>query len=185
MSLLKLKRLHGKKNVMKRINNIMANSNPIDFKKNRLKLRLHLIPSSAFYSNLRKEIGPEKWSNISRKIRGDNNFKCMFCGWKENRSKQEYTHCHEVWKFNKETKVQFLKGFECLCPMCHAVHHWGYSQVRGEDMEALFVHAVYVNKCTIKDFKNHIKKSFKVWRRRSAIKWSLDLNKYSKMVFGK
>lgn len=127
-------------------------------------------------------MGPKRWSSLSKQVRQSNRFTCQYCGAKEDRSIKFYTHLHEVWEYDEENRIQRLKGFECLCPTCHSVHHWGLSQVRGMDMNMLIRHACKINKCTEEQFNIHIAKSFQDWRRRSnGIEWKLDLGIYEEL----
>ncbi len=92
-----------------------------------MKLELHLIPRSSFCTNLRNNLSRTKWDQLSKKIRGEANFTCEICG------ANKITHLHEVWEF--KDGIQKLVQFECLCPQCHAVHHWGLSDLQGKDMD--------------------------------------------------
>jgi len=135
-----------------------------------LKLKLHLIPSGSFYSNLRNQLTQNEWSRISKMVRGYHG-KCQFCGWKPSIFRKEYTHLHEVWNF--ENGIQQLVDFECVCPTCHYVHHWGKSQIDGLNMDFLLRHACKVNKCSEEIFKQHIEDSFWEWQMRSQCEWNL------------
>jgi len=145
-------------------------------RENNMRLGLQLIPESAFYSNLRNALGPRSWSALSKKIREENSYTCKYCPFIEDRSRRLYTHLHEVWEFDITTKTQKLVDFECICPTCHSVHHWGLSRVQGKDMDYLLEHACEINNCTRQQFEEHIKKSFSTWRDLSYIKWSLDFS---------
>lgn len=138
-----------------------------------MKLELHLIPQSTFYFNLRNFLGKE-WNKLSKEIRSKNGRTCQLCGWKEQQG--HYTHLHEVWEFNDELLEQKLKGFECLCPTCHAVHHWGLSQLQGKNMDYLLRHACKVNNCSKEEFTTHVCESFIVWEKRSKQQWQINYN---------
>lgn len=136
----------------------------------KLILGLQLIPKTSFHFNLRNFLGKE-WSNLSKEIRNKHNRTCQICGWKEHGN--QYTHLHEVWEFYEKLIEQRLIGFECLCPTCHAVHHWGFSEIQGKNMEYLLNHACSVNKCSVEEFSQHIKESFLVWKQRSLKQWNI------------
>ena len=138
--------------------------------KSGLILELHLIPRSSFGSNLRNQLG-RKWDTLSKKIRSERGFKCDLC-----RASKKKTHLHEVWEYNEETKIQKLIGFECVCENCHSVHHWGYSEIQNKNMEFLINHACHVNSCKKKEFEKHIEEASEIWRRRSNIKWTLNID---------
>lgn len=147
----------------------------------RMKLGLHLIPQTCFRSNLRNHLGQRKWSIFSRKIRRENNFTCKYCGFVEDRKTKKYTHLHEIWEFDDKNKIQRLIGFECICPDCHNVHHWGYSEYRGLNLKYLLDHACTINSCSSSEFKEHIAKERKLWEERSSHEWTLDLGKWKNL----
>jgi len=144
-----------------------------------MKLELQLIPASSFCSNLRNHIGQDKWTLLSKKIRNEHKRKCQICGWQESYTQRQYTHLHEVWSFDMKTGIQKLVGFECICPTCHNVHHWGCSELRGEDMDKLIAHACRINKCTRIEWMAYVDKSFREWSKRSDIEWNIDLGGYN------
>lgn len=140
-----------------------------------LKLKLHLIPQTSFYYNLRSYLGRTQWSKLSRRIREKHNYKCQYCGFVEDRINKKYTNLHEIWKFDEKNKIQKLIGFECICSDCHNIHHWGFSKFKGLNLEYLIKHACRVNNCTPQQFKKHIEKEKEIWYRRSQIKWKIEL----------
>ena len=147
-----------------------------------MKLKLTLVPASSFYSNLRNAMQAEDWQKLSREVRGKANRTCQYCGWKENPKWKEYTHLHEIWEFDVRKHVQKLVGFECVCPDCHMIHHWGYAQLKGCDMDGLLYHACMVNECTPADFRDHVKESFLEWEKRGKIDWTIDLGEWSSLI---
>lgn len=136
-----------------------------------MKLKIELVPKPLWGINLRRVFGETDWNVLSRSVRGNKGFKCEICGWEEDRKNRKYTHCHEVWKYDDENKVQSLERFECLCPDCHAVHHWGHSKVTGRDMDALQGHAMAVNNCTKEEWEEHIQEETFMWHVRSVEEW--------------
>ncbi len=156
-----------------------------------LKLQIELVPKGCWGTNLRKVCDDRDWNIISRYVREQKGNTCEVCGWKEDRKNRKYTHCHEVWDYNHETKVQSLVKLECLCPDCHAVHHWGHSQMIGRDIDALTKHAIKVNygieitntldiESVVKEesvlyiWNEHISFSYIIWRGRSRMTWTTD-----------
>ena len=149
-----------------------------------MKLELQLVPKSSWYTNLRTAMGLH-WTQLSRQIRNGADCTCKYCGWKETyetRENWEYTHLHELWEFKAETGIQKLIGFECVCPDCHMIHHWGLAEVKGLDLNKLLEHACKVNGCTKEEFKKHISDSFEEWQRRSERKWQVDLGEWKHLV---
>jgi len=145
-----------------------------------MKLQLHLIPESSFYSNLRNKLGETQWSQISKMVRGYHGNTCQLCGWVQNPQRKLYTHLHEIWDF--KDGVQTLIDFECVCPTCHSVHHWGLSNIQRKDMKFLVKHACKVNECTEDEFIKHIEQAGKEWKARSKSEWELNLDKLNEIL---
>ena len=146
-------------------------------------LELQLVPQSAFYKNLRNQMGAQ-WNTLSKKIRAEHHHTCEYCGWKEDRSRKLYTHIHEVWEYDHENCTQKLVKFVCICPFCHGCHHWGLSQIQGKNMVMLKRHAMKVNQCSEAEWDRHVSESFTEWKNRSDIVWMLDLGEYKSLVKG-
>jgi hypothetical protein len=145
-----------------------------------MKLELHLVPKTSYYENLRNKLGRD-WSVLSKSIRDSKQFTCELCGWKQVPGK--YTHLHELWEYDEETKTQKLVGFECVCPDCHAVHHWMHSELSGCNMDFLMRHACRINCCTESEFRQHIEDALSVWRKRSEIIWTIDTSYYASLKY--
>lgn len=145
-----------------------------------LKLKLHLIPSSAFYCNLKNKLGMGEWKKISTLVREKKESKCQFCGWVEDKKRKQYTHTHEEWEFIDGE--QRLVDFECVCAECHKVHHWGRSSICGLNFEYLIKHACKVNRCTRSEFERHVEESFLEWEERSKTKWTMNINKLDEIL---
>lgn len=144
-----------------------------------MKLELQLIPSTAFFQSLRKALGP-RWALVSKAVRDSKGRTCEICGWVE--CPPSYTECHEVWDFDTKAHKQILKGFECLCPVCHQVHHWYHSKGSGVDMKALVDHACKINNCSIEEWKLHIETATDKWYTLSAVNFELDTQNFDEKV---
>ena len=62
-----------------------------------------------------------------------------------------------------------------LCPNCHGVKHFGFSQLQGKGEQAL-QHFMKVNKLSRTVAEKEITKSFKIWQERSKNQWRLDIS---------
>ena len=62
-----------------------------------------------------------------------------------------------------------------LCPDCHGVKHYGYSQISGKGEQAL-LHFMKINELTLDQTTKEIKKAFEVWAERSKKEWVLDIS---------
>jgi hypothetical protein len=138
-----------------------------------MKLRIELVPSTAWYKNLRLNF-PHEWEQIRKKCYYYAGNKCVICG-----KASPVLNCHEVWNYNDETHTQKLEGFIALCSLCHHVKHIGLAGIlagRGElDMEKVIEHFMKVNNCDRKTFEDHKSAAFKEFNRRSEHKWNLNL----------
>jgi hypothetical protein len=138
-----------------------------------LKLKIELIPSSSWGSNLRRVLKPKMWEDIRKKVYQKNNFKCSICG--EKRKLQ----AHEIWDFNDKSKIQKLINIIPLCFMCHMVKHIGFASLTAGKVtnERLIKHFMDVNKCDRITYQKHLKKVVADFEDRSHFEWQLDLTK--------
>ncbi|MCK9441980.1 MAG: hypothetical protein M0Q13_11235 [Methanothrix sp.] len=74
----------------------------------------------------------------------------------------------------EEQKIQKLIKFECICNVCHSVHHWGILSLQGKNMDFLTQHACKINDCSIEEWQEYVVNCFKEWRERSLINWKID-----------
>ena len=138
----------------------------------KLKLRIELVPSSCWYSNVRENVPVKKWNAIRKKVYFVANDHCEICGGQGTRHPVE---CHEIWVYDEKTKIQKLDRFIALCPGCHEVVHMGLAEVRGFGDRALNRFAKinkmdYNQACKIRDA------IFAQWEQRSLITWKLDIS---------
>jgi len=145
-----------------------------------MRLTIQLIPSSSFYQNLRNELGT-RWPALSKKYRSFYNYTCQICNWKEDRKHKKYTNLHEIWAYDDDTGKQRLTGFTCVCPDCHAVHHWGRSQVVGRDMDYLTWHACKVNGCSSDVWESYVQEVRVEWQARSNRQWKIELGNWEEL----
>ena len=73
-----------------------------------------------------------------------------------------------------------------LCKMCHHVKHIGLAGILANqgklDFNAVVSHYCKVNGCNTKDFQQHQKDAFTVWRQRSSHSWKQDFGEYGKYL---
>jgi hypothetical protein len=79
-----------------------------------LRLTIEPIPANSRLASL---LPRDQWDRLRRSIYWQARYRCQVCGRKAK------LHCHEVWGYNNQTGVQWLRGFSALCPDCHAVKH--------------------------------------------------------------
>jgi hypothetical protein len=140
-----------------------------------LKLRVELIPSSCWYSNVRSEVSKGEWDVIRKKCFSSAGHVCEICG--DNGRNQGFgwpVECHEIWDFDMDFIKQTLKGFISLCPYCHKSKHIGLSQLNGE-YELALSQIMKVNSIGREEAERHVHDSFAEWEKRSAVEWDLDI----------
>lgn len=152
-------------------------------KKNKFKLTTELVPSTSWYTNLRKAVSPLVWNRIRKESYQKYNHRCGICG------ALKRLNCHEIWEYNDEKHIQKLIGFIALCDMCHHVKHLGFAQILASqgklNFEDVIKHFMKVNGCSRKDFEEYSHQVFKKWEERSQCEWKVDLGEYEKLVFEK
>lgn len=139
---------------------------------NELKLIIELVPSSAFYSNVRSEVSRKEWDIIRKEVYKKAGHKCEICG---DVGPKHAVEAHEIWSYNDRTLIQKLEGMIALCPSCHQVKHFGFAQISGNGEKAL-KHFIKINKLTKKQAEKEIKKAFDIWAERSKKSWELDIS---------
>ena len=135
-----------------------------------VSLYVDLVPSSAWFSNLRSELKKEEWDSVKRATFRSANYRCQSCGGV---GPNHPVECHERWNFDVDSKVQTLIGTISFCPSCHEATHFGLARVRGRDGIA-FEHLMRVNKWSESEAREHIALAMEEWKWRSTIRWKLD-----------
>ena len=139
-------------------------------------IKIQLIPASAQGLNLRKILKKEEWRHISRVVRFASDGYCEYCGEQYNPVE---LHAHEEWKFDKKRRRMRLKDIVGICPLCHEAVHIG--RTRAVCGEAEFVkvanHYMLVNNCSYEQFGADLEKAYKKCKKRSDVKWKLDVSK--------
>jgi hypothetical protein len=145
------------------------------------KLKIELVPSTCWYSNLRNAISPYDWDVLRHGVYRDVSYRCEICG------ASGKLCCHEVWQYDDYHHIQILKGFVALCVPCHMVKHLGYASCFGVGeieggYDALVEHYMRVNSCTREDFEKDSNKAFEVWDKRSNYQWTCDLGIWKEWI---
>jgi hypothetical protein len=136
------------------------------------RLTLDLVPATCWFSNVRSAVTKYRWDHIKSEVASKAWNVCEICG---GAGPKHPVECHEIWFYDDHTLVRKLIGMIALCPSCHGVKHFGYSQSQGRGEEAL-EHFMKVNDLSREAAELSIKKSFDVWRKRSKKKWTLDIS---------
>ena len=145
-----------------------------------VRLTVELVPKTSWYHNVRALVDEMTWDRIRHQVWRQAEYRCEICG---GRGPEHPVECHEVWRYDDQTRTQTLVGMIALCPACHQVKHLGLANVRGKGAEAR-AHLLRVNGWTPEQADAHIEQAFQVWERRSQGPWTLDLDGLRADVLG-
>lgn len=137
-------------------------------------LRIELVPSTCWWSNLRSELPAEQWAVCKRWSSQRASRRCEICGECGPRWPVE---CHERWQYldDDRPRVQRLVGLISLCPACHQATHMGFASVSGH-LDQAMAHLAGVNGWTPEQCAAHLADSESVWESRSRYEWTLDVD---------
>jgi hypothetical protein len=136
----------------------------------RQSLFVDLIPSTAWFSNLRSELTSLEWKAVQQKTFHLAQMRCECCG---GRGRKHPVECHERFSYDITTSTQQLIRTIALCPSCHKATHFGMAQILGMSNMAIG-QLQKVNKWNREQTDFHIAHAFNEWRLRSTMSWSLD-----------
>lgn len=137
----------------------------------KLPLDFELIPTGAWNFNLRTELPKKAWDILRQIAYQKADYKCSICKCSPKR-----LEAHEVWDFNKDTKVQKLVDIKALCHNCHSVVHINRTILIGGEDRAI-AHFKRVNKVDYTAYINALKRANDKNLELSTIdEWSLDLS---------
>ena len=151
-----------------------------------IKLKVELIPEKSWGKSLAQELPRPEWDKLRRLIYRKYNWTCQICG-----AKYTQVHCHEVWEYDDNNKIQKLKDLECCCPDCHNVHHWGRAilmlhegRFTQDYINHLRQHFCKINKCSEQDMLEHIVEVGEKHQSRSKYQYKIDLSNLAKIIKG-
>jgi len=135
-------------------------------------LTVELVPSTAWGKNLRSDLPRKDWDKLRKMTYAAAGYHCEICGGKGPKHPVE---CHEIWDYDEKTHVQKLVRLIALCPACHGVKHFGFTQTQGFADEAI-AHMMEVNGWTERQAREHVRDAARIWNERSVHEWTLDLS---------
>jgi hypothetical protein len=142
-----------------------------------MKLTIELVPSTAWYSNMRKVLSQAQWDTVRKQCYADYHHQCGVCG------AHSRLNCHEIWEYDDTNHIQRLTGYIALCDLCHHCKHLGLAGILARegklDMQTVIDHYCQVNGCTQVDFEKDSAAAFAQWRERSRCQWTTDLGEYA------
>lgn len=128
-----------------------------------------LIPSSAWFVNLRTAIPASQWKELSAYVRHRHQDHCEMCG------SDKRMEAHERWLFDEKTRKQSLVRIMCLCKMCHLSVHIGVASQLGfrEEIEN---HIFSITGWGKNDLSKHLKDAREKWKTLSRTSWNMDVS---------
>jgi hypothetical protein len=135
------------------------------------KLSIELVPSSAWYSNVRDIVTKAQWDIIRKQVYSAAYDVCQICG---GIGPKHPVEAHEIWSYDENSGIQKLEKILALCPSCHQVKHIGLAQLQGK-FEKAIKHFMKINEVTRSAALTYIESQFKIWEERSKLKWTLDV----------
>lgn len=144
-----------------------------------LKLYPELIPSTAWFSNVRTNVSAADWQKIRKYTSAIDKDICQCCDRNLANFRKD---THEVWEWRADTADQVLVRLKTLCVSCHEVIHFGFAETRGRGAQAL-KHLARVNKISLEDAALIVEAAFKEWSQRSNIDWKIDLSYLDTLPF--
>lgn len=136
------------------------------------RLRVELVPSTCWLSNVRSYMSDHFWRKLSREIAEESGQRCQVC---RGRGRRHAVECHEAWHYDDQRRVQMLMRLDALCPICHSIKHLGRTIAQGKEDLALYW-LVRVNGWDERTARMYVDAVFEQWRARSRVEWTLDLS---------
>lgn len=81
-------------------------------------LKPKALPTSTHNVNLRQILPRTKWDKLRKQAYDRANHKCELC-----HALPKRLEAHELWFFDFDTNVQYLKRLVALCSKCHSMQH--------------------------------------------------------------
>lgn len=136
----------------------------------RVELFVDMVPTSAWFSNLRSELAPAEWDAVKKKTYQLAGHRCQACS---GRGPRHPVEAHERWDFNGNTGMQTLLRVIALCPACHEATHFGLASLNGRARQAKD-QLMKVAGMTELQANRHVREAMETYRVRSSQEWTLD-----------
>lgn len=138
------------------------------------RLSCELVPSTAWWSNVRSEVSRAEWEKCKAYSKTKTNGTCIICGGVGDRWP---TEAHEIWEYADDRFIQTLVDIWPLCTVCHQVKHLGRTrQVSNPEQWARVIeHMQRVNGWSDVELERYVLSVFEKHRWRSQFRWTLDL----------
>lgn len=141
-----------------------------------MRLRIELVPSTAWWSNVRSQVTRSQWQKCKKFVGERSGYKCEICGGK---GRKHPIECHELWQYDDENQIQTLVGLIALCPDCHRCIHMGRTMSVSSQLEIyrLKLHMMTVNGWPVsRQVDEAYDNALAIWSIRSSWQWGLDVS---------
>lgn len=141
-------------------------------------LRIDLVPSTAWWSNVRSQVTRSQWEKCKRFARAQANGKCAIC----KKGSPRPLETHEIWAYDDEHQIQTLAELVAICYSCHRVLHIGRSETvyPATEVFRLKLHMAEVNRWVGMDAQERVEaaiaNAYAIWSIRSTWQWGLDVS---------
>ena len=146
-----------------------------------MKLEIEPIPSCNWGQNLASLLPKPVWDTLRREVYAQYDHKCAICG-----NQYRTLFAHEKWVYDNRRRIQFLKGFICVCNVCSDCIHWGRTVVmvhQGKMPQDYLIklakHFCEVNSCSQETFELHKAEVGLLNERRNRYRYHIEWGKYS------
>lgn len=128
-----------------------------------------LVPSGAWFTNLRAAMPLAQWKALSAYVRYRSQNRCEMCG------SDLRLEAHERWQFDADARTQKLMRIMCLCKNCHLSVHIGVASKMGirQEIEA---HILSITGWSKDEFSKHVKEAREQWGALIGKSWKMDLS---------
>ncbi len=134
-------------------------------------LIIEMVPRTCFFSNLRSNLSKKDWEKLRQWRIHEANGRCEICG---SLNYGRSLECHEIWRYDEDTRTQVLDGLVALCRECHRAKHMALAREMGWE-DAARRHLMRINRWTAYEVDIHISRAFEIFEYRSQFQWKLDI----------
>jgi hypothetical protein len=137
-----------------------------------LRLSIEPIPEGSWLASLANLLPPWQWDRVRRSVYQRAGYRCQLCG------REGMLHCHEVWQYNEETGIQWLRGFAALCRDCHDVKHILFNRDAARHKE-LMRHFIAVSRITREEAEAYVEAARQQQQKYDQRHWAINFGEYN------
>ncbi|SRR6266849_986407 len=145
------------------------------------KLAIELVPKPLWGNSLYHRMKRSDWRSVRLKALEEYHNVCGICG-----SNSKPLECHERWEYDDAAYIQKLLGFIMLCNKCHAIKHFGRTNIQARegriDIQPIIEHYCMVNNCDDITLRIDYRVALHQWEKRNQFEWTTDFGEYAPML---